>query len=165
MREDRLVAGKLIVVGVDGSAASGAALRWAAAEARLRDAPILAVHAWWAIPQLASGAVDLSPADWQTLRDTEAKRFVEEFVEQALGADRDSLEISTVAVQGVTAAGALIEASKDADLLVVGSHGLGGFEGLLLGSVSQQCAHHAACPVVVVRDSLWHEHERAADIA
>jgi len=158
------VARGLIVVGVDGSAASGAALRWAAAEARLRDAAILAVHAWWAIPQLASGAGDLPPADWQTLRDTEAKRFVEEFVEQTLGSDRAGLRISTAAVQGVTAAGALIEASKEADLLVVGSHGLGGFEGLLLGSVSQQCAHHAVCPVVVVRDSLRHEHERAANV-
>jgi nucleotide-binding universal stress UspA family protein len=56
----------------------------------------------------------------------------------------------TEAVQG-QAAGVLLHASRDADLLVVGSRGLGGFRGLLLGSVSRQCVDHASCPVVVVR--------------
>ena len=53
-------------------------------------------------------------------------------------------------VEGAPSA-VLVDESRDADLLVVGSRGLGGFSGLLLGSVSQQCAHHAACPVVIVR--------------
>ena len=59
------------------------------------------------------------------------------------------VEIELQAIQGAPA-GVLVAASRDADLLVVGSRGHGGFVGLLLGSVSQQCAHHAECPVVIV---------------
>jgi nucleotide-binding universal stress UspA family protein len=60
------------------------------------------------------------------------------------------LDVTTEAVEGQAAA-VLLHAARDADLLVVGSRGLGGFRGLLLGSVSQQCVDHAPCPVVVVR--------------
>lgn len=144
------VAWGLIVVGVDGSEESRAALRWAVEEARLRKAAVSAVHAWWAIPELEPGTPVLDE-DWQTLRDQEAKRFVEQFVEHTLGGARAGVEITAVPVQGVTAAVALLEAAKDADLLVVGSRGLGGFKGLLLGSVSQQCTQHAECPVAIIR--------------
>jgi len=69
--------------------------------------------------------------------------------EVATEGDRD-VEISRSVVEG-SAASALVAAAESADLLVIGSRGLGGFRGLLLGSVSQQCAHHASCPVVIVR--------------
>ena len=65
-------------------------------------------------------------------------------------AEAREVEIETIAVQGQPAR-ALVEVAKGADLLVVGSRGLGGFRELLLGSVSQQCAQHATCPVVIVR--------------
>ena len=70
-----------------------------------------------------------------------------------LGDARSGVEVTAVPVQGVTAAAALLDAAEGADLLVVGSRGLGGFTGLLLGSVSQQCVQHAGCPVVIVRGS------------
>ena len=150
MREDWDVARRVIVVGVDGSEESRSALRFAVEEAGLRDAAVHVVHAWWALPELEAGA-PVPAMGWETLRDHEARRFIEEFVERTLDGARTGIEITAVPVQGRTAAAALLEASKDADLLVVGSRGLGGFLGLLLGSVSQQCVHHAGCPVVVVR--------------
>jgi nucleotide-binding universal stress UspA family protein len=142
---------RFIVVGVDGSSESRNALRWAVAEAQRRRAAVRVVHAWWAVPELEPGTSVSDDADWDVLRNTEAPRCVEEFVNDALGVDRAKVEIVVDAVQGVIPAAALIAASREADLLVVGSRGLGGFNGLLLGSVSQQCARDAPCPVVVVR--------------
>jgi nucleotide-binding universal stress UspA family protein len=137
----------LIVVGVDGSEESRAALRWAVEEARLRDARIRVVHAWWAYPALAAGT-PIAAADWAALEES-ADRFVTSFVTETLG-EPDDLQIDASALHG-SAAEVLVEASARADLLVVGSRGHGGFAGLLLGSVSQQCAHHALCPLVIVR--------------
>jgi nucleotide-binding universal stress UspA family protein len=130
------VSHNVIVVGVDGSEPSKAALRWAVEEARLRHARVRVVHAWWVYPMLQPGA---DP--------TEAVRT---FVTETLGGQIDA-EVTPVAVQGEQASAALVDAAEDADLLVVGSRGAGGFSGLLLGSVSQQCTHHAPCPVVIVR--------------
>jgi nucleotide-binding universal stress UspA family protein len=127
----------MIVVGVDGSGPSKAALRWAVEEARLRGARVRAVHAWWIYPMFEPGA---DP--------TEAVRA---FVTETLDGQTD-VEVTPVAVQGEQASVALVDAAEDADLLVVGARGAGGFVGLLLGSVSQQCTHHARCPVVIVRD-------------
>ena len=141
---------RFIVAGVDGSDDSRAALRFAVKEARLRKAAVRAVHAWWFVPELEPRTAPLEE-DWQTLRDQEAKRFIEEFVVNTLGDARSGVEVTAVPVQGVTAAAALLDAAEGADLLVVGSRGLGGFTGLLLGSVSQQCVQHARCPVVIVR--------------
>jgi len=133
------------VVGVDGSEGSLAALRWALEEARLRGANLDVVHAWQypyvgELAGMAAYAVDRDELE---------------------GAARDVLRGSiehagstTVRVEPILAYGAaasvLLDAAKGADLLVVGSRGRGGFAGLLLGSVSQQCAHHASCPVVIV---------------
>ncbi len=80
-----------------------------------------------------------------------AERFVQRFVDETVP-DLQGVEITSLALQASeTAARTLVDASKGADLLVVGSRGLGGFKGLLLGSVSQQCVQHAECPVVIVR--------------
>lgn len=147
-----------VVVGVDGSAGSTEALRWALAEARLRKSPLRAVHAWMfgyvgatveGYPSLggsldAYGSLGIDPGDLH--------RVAEDLLDRALadaGADTEGVEIERRVVQG-SAAEALITAVDENDLLVVGSRGHGGFAELLLGSVSQQCVHHAPCPVVVV---------------
>jgi nucleotide-binding universal stress UspA family protein len=131
-----------IVVGVDGSDGGYRALEWALAEARYRDALVQIVHAW-----TYPAAAGLAPMS--------ADLFSESAAPILEGAMRLAAEVDPGArVKGETvqrtAALALIEASKGADMLVVGSRGRGGFAGLLLGSVSQQCASHAECPVVVV---------------
>lgn len=147
-----------VVVGVDGSAGSVEALRWALAEARLRKSPLRAVHAWMfgyvggtidGYPSLggsldAYGSLGIDPGDLH--------RAAEDLLDRALadaGADTEGVEIERQVVQG-SAAEALMTAVDENDLLVVGSRGHGGFAELLLGSVSQQCVHHAPCPVVVV---------------
>jgi nucleotide-binding universal stress UspA family protein len=144
------MAHNVIVVGIDGSEASKAALRWAVEEARLRHARVQAVHAWWIVPMLKPGG-HLAPAasDWGAEDATECVRT---FVTETVG-EQTEVEITPVAVQGEQASVALVDAAKGADLLVVGSRGAGGFSGLLLGSISQQCAHHAPCPIVIVREN------------
>jgi nucleotide-binding universal stress UspA family protein len=137
-----------IVVGVDGSSCSREALRFAVAEARLRKAALRVVTAWH-VPAIAySGGV--APV----VDPKEFEQYAETVAEQALAALREQTE--GVDVERVTgegqAAHVLLEEARDADLLVVGSRGRGGFTGLLLGSVSQQVAHHAPCPVVVVHE-------------
>jgi len=136
-----------IVAGIDGSAASLEALRWAAREAELRGADLLVVLAW----QLPVGSpyVPAVPLDAQTLEDG-AKQALEHALSEVFGAklpDRVSAEIR----QGPASA-VLIEAGKRADLLIVGSRGHGGLIGALLGSVSTAIVHHAPCPVLVVRE-------------
>jgi nucleotide-binding universal stress UspA family protein len=138
----------VIVVGIDGSEPSKAALRWAVEEARLRHARVRAVHAWWIYPMLGPGA-QLAPTapDWTA---EDAAECVRTFIAETLG-EQTGVEITPIAVRGEQASAALVDAAKDADLLVVGSRGAGGFSGLLLGSISEQCAHHAPCPIVIVR--------------
>jgi nucleotide-binding universal stress UspA family protein len=144
------MANEVIVVGVDGSEASKAALRWAVEEARLRHARVQAVHAWWIYPMLRPG-IPPAPDQIPGVADDATER-VRTFITETLGGETD-VEITPVAVQGEQASAALVDAAKDADLLVVGSRGAGGFSGLLLGSVSQQCTHHAPCPIVIVRQT------------
>jgi len=136
----------VIVVGVDGSEESKAALRWALSEARLRSAALEVINAWWAFPLLAPDAA-LLEQDWDVMRD-HADVSVRDFVQATIGEPHD-VDVHSSAPRG-TAAAELIKASQGAEMLVIGSHGHGGFAGLLLGSVSQQCAHHATCPLVIV---------------
>jgi nucleotide-binding universal stress UspA family protein len=140
----------VIVVGVDHSPGAKAALVFADQEARLRGATLRAVHAWQYGYIGYTGPEGRVPppigADMDELH-TAAVATLEASVREALP-DTD-VEIKLQAVQGAPA-GVLVAESRDADLLVVGSRGHGGFVGLLLGSVGQQCAHHAACPVVIV---------------
>jgi nucleotide-binding universal stress UspA family protein len=143
-----------IVVGVDASEESRAALAWAVEEGRLRGAPVLAVNAW-ELPVVAtpSGLVPPSTAalaDPTELREA-AGELVRSLVEQA-SADAGDVDIRGIAVEG-RAASALIDVAErqNAQLVVVGTRGHGGFLGLLLGSVSEQVVRHAPCPVVVHR--------------
>lgn len=139
------MAGK-VVVGVDGSQGSRIALRWAIEEARIREATLLAVTVWQYPVITTMPAFGVLPPSDQL--DEDARTQLNEVLreEGALAGDIKVLE----GVSQGPAAAALIEASADADLLVVGSRGHGGFSGLLLGSVSQHCVTHAPCPVVVV---------------
>lgn len=139
----------VIVVGVDHSAGAKEALRFAVEEAQLRRATLRAVHAW----RIGIGAGYIgSPAiegvgldELRAAADAAIDATLREAVPGASG-----VEVERRVVEGAPAA-VLVEESRSADLLVVGSRGHGGFARLLLGSVSQQCAHHAECPVVIVR--------------
>lgn len=135
-----------IVVGVDGSEHARKALHWAIEEAKLRGATLVVVHAWHP-PYI--GATPLTPYTFDT-------RLIEEAAERVL---RQAVSDATTA--GLTAAPeprlvhggaahAILAEAETADLIIVGARGLGGFAGLLLGSVSQQVTHHAPCPVVIV---------------
>jgi len=139
----------VIVVGIDGSDGSERALEWAAAEARTRNASLKLVTAWHLSPAMYSGI------GWAGL-DAEVIKGLREVAEQQLdetwkqhAKSLDGLDVERI-VSEDAAAQALLDAAKGADLLVVGTRGHGGFTGLLLGSVSQQCAHHSPCPLVIV---------------
>jgi nucleotide-binding universal stress UspA family protein len=134
-----------IVVGVDGSASSEAALRWALGQARLTGQPVDAVTSWSIPVTFGEAAGALMGIDWQG----EATRTLESTVAKAVDPP-DADRVSQRAVQGHPAQ-VLLDAAADAALLVVGSRGLGGVRGMLLGSVSQHVVARAACPVVVVR--------------
>jgi len=136
-----------IVVGIDGSSGSDAALYWAIDEARRRDAAIEAVHAWTYpyiddVAYLSRASIDRAEVE------SAAKEVVTDQLHRVVG-DAVDVRVETVMAEG-SAAHVLTEAAKGADMLVVGSRGHGGFTELLLGSVSHQCAHHAPCPVVIV---------------
>jgi nucleotide-binding universal stress UspA family protein len=139
-----------IVVGIDGSEASKRALRWAVEDARARGAEVVALHAY-EVPVPAPDAAPASPVDLPGLVaeiHDEAQQFVTKIVDEVVG-NVVSVDVAAIAVEDVPAK-ALLDASRDADLLVVGSHGHG-LSGLLLGSVSLECAQHAACPVLIYR--------------
>jgi nucleotide-binding universal stress UspA family protein len=131
-----------IVVGVDGSEHGNAALRWAVDEALVHEAEIVAVFAWQ-MPFIGiPGAFDRDEME------RICKRFVEETVAAIVPEPR--VPITRIVAEGDVSA-SLIAAAKSADMLVLGSRGRGGFAGLKLGSVSQECAQHAACPVVIIK--------------
>ncbi|CNE89974.1 Universal stress family protein [Mycobacterium tuberculosis] len=131
-----------VVAGYDGSQSGVRALDWAADEARARGLPLTVVHAWEAFigGSMAMPMVDLRSLAQETLD---------------AGVEHVRKEAPDVAVRGVLECGRpaekLIEAGRDAALIVLGPRGLGGFTGLLLGSVSAQVVAHAACPVVIAR--------------
>ena len=134
-----------VVVGVDGSARSLAALRWAAAEAIARDADLDVVHAWrWPMMAMVapsrSMVIDLSTAE-------EAGRSV---LDRALEDPAVMNARIRRRLSSKSAAHALVDLAAGAGLVVVGSRGLGRVTGALLGSVSRQLLPHAPCPVVVI---------------
>jgi nucleotide-binding universal stress UspA family protein len=138
-----------IIVGIDGSDHSRYALEWAIREAAVRHAPLTvltvqqAVAGYWGGPVLYPGDQELAEQA-REMAQNETDRTLEKI-------DPESRPASVIvrAVTGLPAE-ALIEAAADADMLVVGSRGTGGFKRLLMGSVSTQVTHHARCPVVVI---------------
>ena len=137
----------MIVVGIDGSEGAGRALRFAAEEATLRNIALWIV-AVWNVPAAYYAGEAMAPSmpidQFEQSMQATAKRQVDESLSAYPG-----LETHLLVTEG-TPAQVLVEKSERAAMLVVGSRGLGGFRGLMLGSVGQQCAHHANCPVVIV---------------
>jgi nucleotide-binding universal stress UspA family protein len=142
-----------IVVGVDGSELGLAALEWAVAEARLRNATVVAVHAWAFVPPPSLTDPGLVPMPAGDLaEDLERERDAAQAVlDDATGqVDTDGVQVETVLVENA-AGDALVDAAQSAELVVVGSHGRGGLASALLGSVSGHVVRHASCPVVILR--------------
>lgn len=133
-----------IVVGIDGSEHSVSALRWAVEEARLRKVPLRAV-ASFSIGFLSTGyEVALPDAD-------DMRGATQTMLDAALGVvDHTGVDVEQVVIEGHPAE-VLLDEAADADMIVVGSRGRGGFVGVLLGSVTTNVVNHAKCPVVVVR--------------
>src|SRR6266571_3919511 len=138
--------GGVVVVGVDGSEPSRDALRWAVHYARTTGAIVRAVTVWHFPASFGWGsALAIPEADLEG----DARAALKATVEQVAGTE-GAFTLQTEVVEGPPAL-MLLRAAADADLLVVGSRGHGAFAGMLLGSVSEHCVHHANCPVVVIR--------------
>ena len=143
---------KRIVVGVDDSDGARCALRWALAHAAAFGASVEVVHAYEFRPawiDYDEGADALER--WRTRAEDAARACVRRLLTDT--AKDVDLSVEEVVVPS-DAGTALVERSKHADLLVVGSRGRGAFAGLLLGSVSRRCIEHASCPVVVVPSTV-----------
>jgi nucleotide-binding universal stress UspA family protein len=137
-----------IVVGVDGSEGAGDALTWAANEAKLRGSSLLIVYSWQYPLYVTSEPIYMPPPDKDLI------------VEGALSTAQKMVDDAGIAGMGIsysveTPQGRpgpeMVRLAEDAELLVVGSRGAGSVRELLLGSVSNYCAHHSNCPVVLVR--------------
>jgi nucleotide-binding universal stress UspA family protein len=138
---------RVIVVGVDGSGSSKAALRWAIRQAKLTGAAVQAVTAWRFPVGYGMATMDRgSVFDFET----SAKQILTEALAEVSGLDPE-VPVRPLVIEG-HAAEVLLNAARGAELLVVGSRGHGGITSALLGSVSMSCVLHARCPVLVVRD-------------
>lgn len=150
-----------IVVGIDGSEAGDAALRWAMGEARMRRTGLRVVHVYQAphasITEAGLGAAGGMPVpavfteDREQVRraaETQARNLIDEALSRAGADSADGLEIERTAVEGQPAKG-LIESARGAEMLVIGAHGHGSLHALVLGSVSRRCTEHPPCPVVI----------------
>jgi nucleotide-binding universal stress UspA family protein len=142
-------AGQVVVVGVDGSTESIAALGWARRYAAATGAKVRAVHAWHyptslGVPPEGKAPPSVSAEVEQAMRDDMARAVAQAYP------DPDDTQPETALRHGHPVE-VLIDESKNADLLVVGHHGHHAFTGMLVGSVSIHCVTSAACPVVVVR--------------
>jgi nucleotide-binding universal stress UspA family protein len=151
-----------VLVGIDGSEGSRLALAWAIAEAARRRSTVDVLHVWHAPLVVSPVGVPGKPWDL-TEYHARAKRLLDEQTESAVetlgeGEMRSAGPPITAREREGAPATTLLDAAEGAELLVVGSRGMGGFAGLLLGSVSQQCLHHAPCPVAVV-PSTWTPHD------
>ena len=139
-----------IVAGVDGSASSISALRWAIRQAGLTGTSVAAVIACHYPAAAAAGGYGMAVAGAEA---SDYREIAEKIIADAIGSALDPasrVRVRPSVVEG-NSARVLLDASAGADLLVVGSRGHGGFTEALLGSVSQHCVHHAPCPVLIVR--------------
>ena len=138
-----------IVVGVDGSAHSRKALDWAVREAGIRHVVLTVLTVHQAVAGYSGSAVDY-PGDKALVEKTrEAAQQETDEVLRALGDAPRPVSVTVVARNGFPTE-EILNAAANADMVVVGSRGAGGFKQLLMGSVSSQVAHHAHCPVVVI---------------
>jgi nucleotide-binding universal stress UspA family protein len=146
-REERKMPG--IIVGIDGSGHSRRALEWAVSEAAIRHTSLIvltvqqAITGYWGSPMVYPGDADLLD---------HARKVAQEEIDHAvdkLAAEARPRSVTVVAVLGAPAE-EILDRAKDADMIVVGSRGAGGFKKLLMGSVSTQVTYHAPCPVVVI---------------
>lgn len=146
----------MIVVGVDGSDGSRDALRWALGQARATGEAIRAVAAW-DVPVNFGYPPGYEDFDWSA----SARQALDDAVADVVGEQRD-VSVAKEVYRG-HASNILVDASREADLLVVGSRGHGAVVGMLIGSVSQHCVQHAECPVVVVRPARKHGAARGTE--
>lgn len=137
--------GPRVVVGVDGSKGARLALEWALDYVRRTGGRLTAVAAWH---HVLTPVRPVMPSAAGSDAEEAARHTLEELLRAV---DTSGVGEIRQVVQEGAAAPVLIEESREADLLVVGNRGHGGFTGMLLGSVSTHCTHHAVCPVVVVR--------------
>ena len=141
---------ELVVVGVDGSAESVAALAWAARYASATGARVQALLAWHYPGVVGGPPVEKAPESVHAQTEAQERATLDEAIAKAVPGKEPAVEAS---LGYGPPSQVLIDASKDADLLVVGSHGHRPFTSMLLGSVSLHCVTGAFCPVVVVRGS------------
>ena len=137
-----------IIAGIDGSSHSQRALEWAVGEAAARRLPLIVINVYQPVAHVWGSAI-ACPEDPVLVEHARkaAQAQVDEAVTRSGGSDPESVTVR--AVSGIPAEG-LLSAAGDADMIVVGSRGAGGFARLLLGSVASHLAHHAHCPVVVI---------------
>jgi nucleotide-binding universal stress UspA family protein len=138
----------IVLVGVDGSPGSGAALKYAVAEASRRGARLRVVSTYF--PEYSVHGRTQPVTASETAIEVDIEKETRRMVEEALAGDALPPPVEIVVAAG-PAAGVLIDRSGEVDVLVVGHRGRGGFASMLLGSVGLQCVLHARCPVIVVR--------------
>jgi nucleotide-binding universal stress UspA family protein len=138
---------KTIVVGMDGSEQAARALRWATDEARVHGARLVVIAAWREPLPIDAAGMGVVPPDVSDEIEQGTRRMLSG---QLGGADVTGVEVEHRVIEEDPVA-ALLEASEDADLLVLGAREHGGLTSLLVGSVSDSLVHRAKCPVVVVR--------------
>src|SRR5215472_1684802 len=141
-----------ILVGVDGSYHSRAALSWAVREAARHHTP-LTVMTLYSVPPRPATGIDWGMHNYseESFDEETTRKAVPQLADEVAGETGERPAEITVNVARGDVAAELLRAARDADMLVVGSRGTGGFAGLLMGSVSSKIAHHAKCPVVVIR--------------
>lgn len=140
-----------VVVGVDGSPASAKAMAWAARYAEALGASVRAVLAWHYPAAAGPAPIGVAPASVSGEVEQNKHAELDKAVAATFG-DPPRVPVQTKVVYGHPAQ-VLLDEARDADLLVVGSRGYGGFTGMMLGSVSTHCVTHATCPVTVVHST------------
>ena len=139
-----------IIVGVDGSGHSRRALDWAISEAALRRTPLTVLTVQQVMTSFWAPGPVIYPADAELAE--HARKIAQDEVDDALGnlaADGRPPEVTVLSIAGIPAE-EILGVARDADMIVLGSRGAGGFKRLLMGSVASQVTHHADCPVVVI---------------